>query len=286
MISGIRKLPPISTSSPRDTITGRPWARAAIDTRTAAALLLTAHAASAPVSSHRSPWTWRCREPRSPLAGSSSSTAYPAAPAAASRGASHRGARPRFVWLMIPVALPAGRRLGAARRARSPRASSTSPSTLTGASAPRPSRSAVRARATASRAAATTRPRGYAASAPSASSRWRRDSTEGSCLRGVLPSVIPIPCRLFQEQAEAQPDEDHDRDDPDDAQQIVAQPLAQLLIGLASPRPAWTGARGGRPKPRAAVPADDLSRGIFSAAFWTLHRQPPSFPCGGQVITH
>src|SRR5438874_2136351 len=50
MTSGIRKPPPISTSSPRDTITDRPWASAASTSSTAAAPLLTTRAASAPAA--------------------------------------------------------------------------------------------------------------------------------------------------------------------------------------------------------------------------------------------
>ena len=50
MTSGTRKPPPISTSSPRETITSRPAASAASVSSVAAALLLTTTAASAPVS--------------------------------------------------------------------------------------------------------------------------------------------------------------------------------------------------------------------------------------------
>ena len=48
MISGTRKPPPISTSSPRDTMTSRPRASAASASSTAAALLFTTIPASAP----------------------------------------------------------------------------------------------------------------------------------------------------------------------------------------------------------------------------------------------
>ena len=51
MISGMRKAPPISISSPRETMTSLPWARVFKPSSTAAALLLTTVAASAPVRS-------------------------------------------------------------------------------------------------------------------------------------------------------------------------------------------------------------------------------------------
>ena len=60
----MRKPSPISISSPRETITSRPSASAASASRTAAALLFTTSAASAPVSRRRIPATWSCRDPR------------------------------------------------------------------------------------------------------------------------------------------------------------------------------------------------------------------------------
>ncbi len=51
MISGMRKAPPISISSPRETITSLPSARVFKPSNTAAALLFTTVAASAPVRS-------------------------------------------------------------------------------------------------------------------------------------------------------------------------------------------------------------------------------------------
>ena len=61
MMSGIRKEPPISTSSPRLTTALLPAANSASTMSTAAALLFTAMAASAPVRAHRrrSQWSWR-----------------------------------------------------------------------------------------------------------------------------------------------------------------------------------------------------------------------------------
>ena len=58
MTSGMRKEPPISTNSPRDTITSRSLARVSRDMSTAAALLFTTRAAWAPVNSQSSSSTW------------------------------------------------------------------------------------------------------------------------------------------------------------------------------------------------------------------------------------
>ena len=52
MISGMRKAPPISMSSPRDTTASRPLASVLRHSSTAAALLLTTVASSAPVNAH------------------------------------------------------------------------------------------------------------------------------------------------------------------------------------------------------------------------------------------
>ena len=64
MTSGIRKLPPISTSSPRLTITSLPAAWVASTSSTAAALLLTTSASSAPVSERMSCAACSLRDPR------------------------------------------------------------------------------------------------------------------------------------------------------------------------------------------------------------------------------
>ena len=53
MISGMRKLPPISISSPRETIASRPSASVLSASTSAAAQLLTTSASSAPVSSRK-----------------------------------------------------------------------------------------------------------------------------------------------------------------------------------------------------------------------------------------
>ena len=91
----MRKPPPISTSSPRATITSRRPARAASARRTAAALLLTTTPSSAPVTSERiraaCPW----RSPRRPAARSYSTLTEPAASRIAS---TVRDAEP---WLSV-----------------------------------------------------------------------------------------------------------------------------------------------------------------------------------------
>ena len=64
--SGTRKEPPISTSSPREMATPMPGVRADSMSSTAAALLFTAKAPSAPVSSLSSSSTRPVRLPRLP----------------------------------------------------------------------------------------------------------------------------------------------------------------------------------------------------------------------------
>ncbi len=66
MISGTRKEPPISTSSPLETITSLSFARAERQSMVAAALLLTTMAASAPVILVRIFSTWSWRDPLDP----------------------------------------------------------------------------------------------------------------------------------------------------------------------------------------------------------------------------
>ena len=106
MISGSRNEPPISISSPRDTIVSLPSASAFSASTSAPALLLTASAASAPVSRSSQPEIWSSRSPRRPV-----STSYSRvegsriAAAAAAIAASGNGARPRLVCSTVPVRL-------------------------------------------------------------------------------------------------------------------------------------------------------------------------------------
>ena len=68
IISGTRKEPPISTSSPREMTTSLPLVIAPKISMTAAALLLTTRALSAPVSRVTSSSMWEYRLPRRPAA--------------------------------------------------------------------------------------------------------------------------------------------------------------------------------------------------------------------------
>ena len=119
MMSGIRKAPPISINSPRDTMTSCWGASAANVKSTAAALLLTTVAASQPVSSISSPSTWLSRSPRVLPARSNSRLLKPcmaATAAAIATGAST--ARPRLVCSTVPVRLNTGMSEGRACASR------------------------------------------------------------------------------------------------------------------------------------------------------------------------
>ena len=175
--SGIRNPSPISTSSPRDTTTSRPSPSAATARRTAAALLLTTSAASAPVARRSASLTCAWRDPRAPDSRSSSRFEYER-PTSSTRARADgaRGARPRFVWTITPVALSTRRREGVDRRSSSAR---VVPTTSPGSS---PAAICSRARSRTVRAASTAIARGAAASASSASSR----STDGRSRRSTI----------------------------------------------------------------------------------------------------
>ena len=72
MMSGMRKLPPISISWPRETTTSLPAATARSTITVAAAQLFTAVADSAPVSRRTHSRTAFCRDERLPVSRSSS----------------------------------------------------------------------------------------------------------------------------------------------------------------------------------------------------------------------
>ncbi len=130
--SGMRKAPPISTSSPRDTTTSRRLARLLSSSRTAAALLLTTVAASAPVSSQINACTRASRSPRRPrLMSNSRSTGAVIARVTACTAASGSNARPRLVCSTVPVRLNIGCRSSraSAASAASTVATSAGPST-------------------------------------------------------------------------------------------------------------------------------------------------------------
>ncbi len=100
-------------------ITDRRRASAVNASRTAAALLLTTSASSAPVSRVSSACAWLSRLPRFPLARSNSSVAYPWAQSwIACKAAALSGALPKLVCKMTPVALITGCRLGCTQLVR------------------------------------------------------------------------------------------------------------------------------------------------------------------------
>ena len=104
--SGIRNFPPISTSSPLETTTSPPLARELRMSMTAAALLFTAIAASAPVSRHRSCSKWEYLSPLFPASRLYSRLEYPLTMSAAFFKCSPEiGARPRLVCRIVPVPL-------------------------------------------------------------------------------------------------------------------------------------------------------------------------------------
>ena len=116
MMSGIRNAPPISMSSPRETIVSFRFDNALSNKKTAAALLFTTVAASAPVSSQSSSSTSSSRSPRLPSPRSySSAHGSAAALAIAAITSSGMTARPKFVCSTVPVRLITRRRLGRAR---------------------------------------------------------------------------------------------------------------------------------------------------------------------------
>ena len=120
----MRKDPPISTSSPLETITSFPEHSPASIRRTAPALLFTTIPASAPVISLRIHSTWSLLCPRLPSERSYSRVLYLSAAARTALPAS--GARhdlPRFVWITTPVAFITGLRLPPDLAARTGRAS-------------------------------------------------------------------------------------------------------------------------------------------------------------------
>ena len=136
-MSGMRNDPPISISSPRETITSPPSARVLRARKTAAALLFTTRERSAPsnrVSKRSVCWS---RWPRSPFARSYSRLEYCPEISAMWRTASAAsGARPRLVCRMTPVALMTGRREGPASPSAAARISCSRLSTETAESSP------------------------------------------------------------------------------------------------------------------------------------------------------
>src|SRR5580704_14953006 len=175
MISGMRKAPPISISSPRETIASRPLASVLSTSRTAAALLLTTVASSAPVSSQSRSRIRSSRSPRWPAPRSNSSaTALRIATCAAAIAASAHSARPRLVCSTVPVRLNTGRGFG--RCAISSRVSAA----VATCSEPPGAAPLARAAASVSRTAVTTAERPNLDAASAATVVRNTSSTDGS----------------------------------------------------------------------------------------------------------
>ena len=193
-------------SSPRDTGTSRPRARVLRTSRTAAALLFTTVAASAPVSRASHPSTWVSRSPRLPVARSISRfTAERAASAIASMATSGSSARPRLVCRTVPLKFRTGRSDGAtAARARRSAASATRRSVSCAAAPGRapesrpvplsPRRAAARTSSTAPRTASTTSSRPCSRAHASTSGLLSIRSTPGRNARfppSSAPGMVP-----------------------------------------------------------------------------------------------
>ena len=175
----MRKEPPISTSSPRDTTTSRPSARVLSASSTAAALLLTTAAAAAPVRAQRCSSTGASRSPRCPEARSISRLhALRAASHTAATASSASRARPRLVCRTTPVAFTTWRRRGDATALNHLRAPFTTAASL--GAAPAPARTAVRQSSSAARSAASTSGRGnsFSSAAPAPRINWSTDGNE------------------------------------------------------------------------------------------------------------
>ena len=155
-----------------------PGQRALSASRIAAAPLLTANPASAPVTSASSGSSAAVREPRRPVARSNSRLLYPRATSpTAAIASSANGARPRLVWITIPVALITCRNPGRARFANSAPARCSS-SSDPGAAAP--SRIASRAAASTRRSASVSAAAPYRCASAAASGNSSSFCTCGS----------------------------------------------------------------------------------------------------------
>ena len=183
MMSGTRKAPPISTSSPRETTTSLRWASVLSSRKTAAALLLTTVAASAPVSSATSAETRSSRSPRPPDSRSySSAQGWRAASTIAAIASSGSVARPRLVCSTVPVRLNTGRRFG--RQTVSMRASTAASSAVSSGSGA-PLRTASRVAASSVRTASVTTRRPCRAVCETSAGSASRRSTAGREARFV-----------------------------------------------------------------------------------------------------
>ena len=189
MMSGTRKLPPISTSSPREMIASRPSASVLSARTSAAAQLFTTSASSAPVSSARRAAQCTCREPRVPASTSYSRFENPLATSRiASSATTASGARPRFVCRTTPVAFNTRRSERSSRRSSCCSMASSHADSSAGASS-----GIRRASSTADRTASVTRLRGARPSRRRTPSSRSRVSTAGRARRGsVVTASSPV----------------------------------------------------------------------------------------------
>ena len=185
MMSGMRNAPPISISSPRDTIASRPPARVLRQSSTAAALLFTTVASSAPVSAQSRPRTWSSRSPRLPVGSSNSNaTGSRIAATAALIAASASTARPRLVCSTVPVRLNSGR--SPERSSQSSRASASSAKWSAPVTTAVPSRSCARASANTARMASVEAARPKRCCSTMAADVLRTASTDGKSRRRAV----------------------------------------------------------------------------------------------------
>ena len=190
--SGMRNAPPISTSSPRETNTSR-WRASVFNTNsTAAALLLTTVAASAPVRRQIHSSTWTSRSPRRPLAKSNSRLLAPEATAVmasiASRGS---GARPRLVCSTVPVRFNTRCKDGSSKALRRRKAVAISAAWDVLSRAASPSRRRLaRAASTVSRTTLVTNSRPYWSNADCRAASRSSSSIDGTPRSRALRSAL------------------------------------------------------------------------------------------------
>ena len=193
MMSGTRKAPPISISSPRETMTCFFCARVLSRRNTAAALLFTTVAASAPVSSQSRSLTTLSRSPRPPDSMSySSAQGLRAAAIRACTASSGKVARPRLVCSTVPVRLNTGRNFGCIF-AVTPEPTSLINAAISAVSSGSgaPAITAVRVSARTSRTMPVTTARPWASTSEASVAVDSRRSTEGSWESGFMISPGP-----------------------------------------------------------------------------------------------
>ena len=195
MMSGRRKEPPISISSPRETTTSRPGTRAARTSSVAAALLLTRATSSAPVREQTRSRMACSRWMREPSPMSICRLQQPMQRRTASRAAEGIGARPRPVWRRMPVALTAGLRFGSSSRDSARRVSSSSASGVGGGRSVGEALIAWRHASTVARSASAARSR----------PNWTASSAKAS-ISSIRPVCgMPLSAQFFMPQRLSKP---------------------------------------------------------------------------------